>query len=96
MMTHVFIQAPFFKVWYWEKQKYSINKQVVEGYDLQFIDITTGFPGSIHDSMFLRHTALYQIAKNDGISLQSKGNVNGHQMSPMLLEDWVTSLSNGF
>ena len=94
--THVFVQAPFSKVWYWGKQKYSINKQVVGGYDLQFIDIATGFPGSMHNSRLLRHTALYQRAKNNEILLESKGNVNGHQMSRMLLEDGVTTLSNGF
>ena len=94
--THVFIQAPISEIWHWGKQKFSINTPVVEGYDWQFIDIATGFPGRIHVSMLLRHTALYQRANNNEILLESKGNVNGHQMGSVLLEDGVTSLSNGF
>ena len=44
--THVFAKAPISKRqhdYYKRKQKYPFNKQVVVGYNLKFIDITTGF-----------------------------------------------------
>ena len=56
------------------------------GYNLQFIGIAIGFPGNIHDSVVLRDTALYQRANNSEILLESKVNVNGQPMAPMLVE----------
>ena len=47
---------------YWRKQRYFISIQVVVGYNLQLIDIARGFPGSIHDSRVVKHTALCKWA----------------------------------
>ena len=44
------------------KQRYSMNTQGVVGGNLIFLDIATGYPGSIHDSRVLRQTALFQKA----------------------------------
>ena len=41
------------------KQKYSINTQAVVGGNLELIDITTGYPLSIHDGPILRDSTLY-------------------------------------
>ena len=38
------------------KQRYSINTQAVVVGDLLFLDLATGFPGSLHDSRLLRQT----------------------------------------
>ena len=61
--------------------------------ELQIIDFTTGFSGNIHHSRVLRHTALSQRANNNGILLEPKANVNGHQIGPMLLGNGVNLLS---
>ena len=41
--------------YYWQKQRYSTNTEVVVGCNLQFIGIATGFPGSLHDSTFMQY-----------------------------------------
>ena len=54
--THVFIKDSTSKSrhdYYWQKQRYSISTKVAVGYNLQYIDIATGFPGNIHDSKVL-------------------------------------------
>ena len=51
--THVDIIYPDSdsKVDYYScKQKYTVNTQAVVGADLVFLDIATGFPGSVHDA----------------------------------------------
>ena len=95
--THVFIKAPVSESlhdYYRSRQRYSINTQAAVRYNLQFIDIATGFPGSIHDLWVLRNCALYQRAKNNEILLEPKANVRGHQISPMLLGDGVNLLEH--
>ena len=49
---------------YWQKQRYFLSIQVIVGYNLQLIDKARGFPGSIHNSRVLRHTALCKWASN--------------------------------
>ena len=75
-----------------DEDRYSINIQVAVGYNLQFIDIATGVPWSIHDSWVLRHTAEYQKPSNE-VLLELKVNVSGHQMGRKLLRDGINSLS---
>ena len=36
--------------YYSRKQMYTVNTQAVVGADLVFLDIATGFPGSVHDA----------------------------------------------
>ena len=93
---HVF-KAPVSESWHdyhWSIQRYSINTQAVEGYNLQFIDIATGFPGSIHDSWVLRNSALNQRAKNNEMLLEPKVNVRGYRTSPTLLGNGVNLLEH--
>ena len=47
------------------KQKYSISTQVVEGGNLKFLEIATGYPGSIHDAGILRDSELSIQAKRN-------------------------------
>ena len=51
--THIEILAPDneSKVDYFSrKQKYTVNTQAVVGGNMMFLDVATGFPGSIHES----------------------------------------------
>ena len=94
--TYVFIKTTITERmhdYYWQKQRYSTNTQIVVGYNFQFIDITTGFFGSIDDSRVVRHTALYQKANSSEILLESKVIENRHQLGTMLLEYGINSLS---
>ena len=67
--SHISIKAPhvnhddFFN----RKQNYSINLQGVVDADEKFIDVSTGWLGSIHDARVLRLSTLYRRAKNDVI-----------------------------
>ena len=51
--THVEILTPSSdsKVDYFNrKQKFTVNTQAVIGANLEFLDVATGFPGSVHDA----------------------------------------------
>ena len=68
--THVEIICPDSdsKVdYYSRKQKYTVNTQAVVGADLVFLDIATGFPGSVHDARVLRSTSLFAQAERRDI-----------------------------
>ena len=54
--TYIFIQTENEKKfdYYCRKQRYSINIQAVVGSDLMFFNVSTGFPGSMHDSRVLK------------------------------------------
>ena len=63
--THIFIQTPENERkydYYCRKQRYSVNTQAVVGANLLFLDVATGFPGSMHDSRVLRHSLLFRRA----------------------------------
>ena len=45
------------------KQHHSINTQATIGASLVFVDLTTDFLGSVHDSCVLRHSTLYRKAE---------------------------------
>ena len=53
--------------YYCRKQRYSINTQAVVGANLLFLDVATGFPGSMHDSGVLRHSSLFRRAEQNEI-----------------------------
>ena len=65
--THIEIISPrcVRKVDYYcsRKRKYTINTQAVVGRDLMFLDVATGFPGSMHDARVLRATSFFQKAE---------------------------------
>ena len=50
---HIEILAPLSESkldYFSRKQKYTINSQAVVGSNLMFLDVSTGFPGSVHDA----------------------------------------------
>ena len=54
--THIEILAPSSdsKVNYFShKQKFTVNTQAVIGTNLEFLDVATGYPGSVHDARVL-------------------------------------------
>ena len=60
--THIEILAPSSdsKVDYFNrKPKFIVNTQAVIGANLEFLDVTTGYPGSVHDARVLRSSALF-------------------------------------
>lgn len=60
--THIHIICPSdnSKVDYFSrKQKYAVNAQRELVANWIFLDVTTGFPGNIHDSLVLRNTTLF-------------------------------------
>ena len=42
------------------KQKFTVNTQAVIGANLEFFDVASGYPGSVHDARILRSSALFQ------------------------------------
>ena len=65
--THIFIQTPENerKYYYFRKQRYCNNTQVVVQANLLFLDIATGFPGNMHDSRILRTCSLFRSAEQN-------------------------------
>ena len=55
------------------KQRYSISTQVVEGGNLKFLDIATGYPGGIHDAGILRDSELSIQAKRNILLTEPTG-----------------------
>ena len=68
--THIYIktlQCDSKYDYFCRKQRYSINTQAVVGGDLLFLELATGFPGSLHDSRLLWHTSLFVKANSKEI-----------------------------
>ena len=67
--SHVSIKAPQVnhEDYFNRKQNYSINLQGVVDASGKFIDVSTGWPGSIHDARVLRLSTLYTRAENNDI-----------------------------
>ena len=72
------------------KQVYSVNTQAVIRERLRFLDVSTGFPGSVHDSRVLRLISLFRQAENDEILASPIVYVDGHAI---ILADGAYPLS---
>ena len=53
--------------YYCRKQKCSINTQAVVGSNLMPLNVSTGFPGSISDSIGLKNSSLFDEAEEGNI-----------------------------
>ena len=69
------------------KQKYTINTQAVIGSNLMFLDVATGFLGSMHDARMLRSTLVFQRAQSDQIMCTPLDVIEGNRVRPLLLGD---------
>ena len=73
--------------YYWRKQKYTVTTQAVVGTDLIFLDIATGFLGSVHDARVLRSTSLFAQAERRDILDSPQELINGLLVRPSILGD---------
>ena len=69
------------------KQRYTINTQAIVGANLMFLDIATGYPGSMHDARILRSTTIYHKAEAEEILATPYDVLNGVKVRPILLGD---------
>ena len=75
--------------YYSRKQKYTINTEAVVGADLFFLDIATGFSGSVHDAQVLRSTSLSAQAERRDILVSPQELINSPLVRPLILGDGV-------
>ena len=87
--SHITIKAPHInhEDYFNRKQNYSINLQGVVDADGKFIDVSTGWPGSIHDARVLRLSTLHRRAENDVILTEPVKHINGVYVRPLLIGD---------
>ena len=69
------------------KQMYSISTQAVAGGNLKFLDIATGYRGSIHDVRILKGSALYIQAERSILLTESTDAIDGYKIRPLLIGD---------
>ena len=83
--THVEIVAPEDNPsdYFSHKHKYTINTHTVVGANIVFLDMETGFPGSIHDARVLRASTLYQKADNSNILIRPIIRLNSQPIRPI-------------
>ena len=94
--THIRIIGPSCesKVDYFcRKQHYSINTQAVTGANLVFYDVSTGFPGSVHDSRILRNSRIFQRATRREILAVPDDIIENVRVRPLLVGDGGYPLS---
>ena len=73
--------------YYSRKQKYTINTQAVVGGDLMFLDVATGFPGSMHDARVLRATSFFQKAERGDILSSPLDVILNQRVRPLIIGD---------
>ena len=88
--THIAITAPNSpsKVdYYSRKQRYTINTQAVADDSLMFLDVSTGYPGSIHDARVMRNSSLFRKANRGDILSHPTKLVGQNIVRPLILGD---------
>ena len=87
--SHIAIKAPHVhhEDYFNRKQNYSINLQGVVDATGKFIDVSIGWPGSIHDARVLRLSTLYQRAENNLNLTEPVKRINGVTVRPLLISD---------
>ena len=87
--SHIAIKAPHVhhEDYFNRKQNFSINLQGVVDATGKFIDVSTGWPSSIHDARVLRLSTLYQRAENNLILTEPVKRTNGVTVRPLLIGD---------
>ena len=87
--THFPVTAPEHDAFdYFDRyQRYSISAQGVVTGDLQFLSISTGYPGSLHDGRVLRNSWIFDAAQQRRILASPCVTVNNTLIRPILLGD---------
>ena len=68
---------------YCRKQRYSINTQAVVGSNLMFLNVSTGSPGSMHDSRILKNSLLFHEAEEGNILSNSTDVIEKTKVGPV-------------
>ena len=65
--SHIEINAPseIKEDYYNRKQHYSVNLQAIVDSNLKFMNVSVGYPASIHDPRVLRLSGLYDLGHNE-------------------------------
>ena len=87
--THVEIKAPLVNPadYFNRKQKYSVVTQAVVDSRMMFMDVSTGWPGSIHDARVLRLSRVFRKIGNGNILTRPVEMINGINVKPLILGD---------
>ena len=87
--THIEINAPKenHEDYFNRKRFYSVILQGVADANQSFMHISTGYPGSIHDSRVLRLSNLFDPAENSDILLNPRKQVQNINIRPLLVGD---------
>jgi len=87
--SHIRIKAPIVnaKDYYCRKGFHSVILQGVVDSDGRFMHVSTGYPGSIHDSRMLRMSSLYRDIANERVLHSPTKRINGREIKPLLLGD---------
>ena len=87
--THVEIKAPLVNPadYFNRKQKYSVVTQAVVDSRMMFMDVSTGWPGSIHDARVLRLSRVFREIGNGNILTRPVEMINGINVKPLILGD---------
>ena len=95
--THIFIKGLNCESkynYYCRKQRYSIYTQAVVGANLCFLDVASGFLGSMHDTRILRQTNLFERTKSGEILHVPVKKIRNVEVRPLTLGDGGYPLRN--
>ena len=74
-------------------QQHNVVVQVVADGEKSFLDVTAGFPGSMHDFRVVRNSSLYRRIANNELLLGPTVRVDGRDITPVLSGDSAYPLS---
>ena len=74
------------------KSFYSIVVQAVVDYKNGFLDIYTGWPGTIHDAHMFAHSSLYKLGVDNKLLPDMKRTIKGIEVSLFLIGDFAYPL----
>ena len=75
------------------KQKYTINSHVAVGSNVMFLDVLTGFPGSVDDAKMLRASTLYQKCEANELLTHPEKIIEEMRIRLFLLEEGDSPLT---
>ena len=75
------------------KQDYSIVIQGVADASFKFLDVSTGYPGSIHDARILRLSKLHREIDQGNLLKEPSKQIGGSEVGPLLVGDSAYPLS---
>ena len=76
------------------KQCYSVNMRAIADSSLKFLDISVGFPGSLHDARVFSLSPIYNIAVDRELMNGPSRQINGISVGPLLAVDSAYPLSS--